>query len=131
MKLSMSFKNVRSTTRLEHIVQEKSQRMAKFFEGETSVAWTFSKADGGVTVDIKVTGPSQRYNASCKTDNIYNGLDAAIMKIEKQVIRKKEKVKNKIHRGKGAKEANVLTFTAKKTWEREVEMYNESLEKAA
>lgn len=132
MKMSMSFKNVRNSARLEAVIQEKTQKIAKFFNGKTEVFWTLTKGSRGVSIDIKVHGPSFSYHANSLTDNPYKGVDEAIGKIERQVKRKKDMTKNRIHRGKGAKGADILAFTPKKqTWERELEEYNESIENAA
>ena len=43
MKMSMSFKNVRHSSRLEETVTDKTEKLAKFFEGQTVVSWIFSK----------------------------------------------------------------------------------------
>lgn len=131
MKMTMSFKNVKNSTKLERVVQEKTQRIDKFFEGQTTIAWSFSKSDGGVVCDIKMSGPSFNYHAHTRTDNIYKGIDDTLSKIERQVQKKKEKVRNKLHRGKGAKEENVLQFTPRKTWEKEEQEYHDSIDKAA
>ena len=131
MKMTMSFKNVKNSSRLERVVTEKTKRMAKFFEGQTSIAWSFSKSDGGVVIDVKMSGPSFHYHAHSRTDNLYKGIDATITKIERQVKKKKEKIKNRMHRGKGMKEDNVLQFRPKQQWELEEQEYNESIDKAA
>lgn len=130
MKMTMSCKNVRNTGRFEKFVKEKTQKICKFFDGEASISWIFTRGDGGILVDIKVSSPAFYYHAHTLTASPYEGVDIVLGKIERQVIKKKEKIKNKIHR-----RAEVLDLDAereeKEIWEREVEMYYDYLDKAA
>ncbi|MCB9063162.1 MAG: ribosome-associated translation inhibitor RaiA [Halobacteriovoraceae bacterium] len=100
MKLTISFKNIDHTDSLDSRIKEKSKKLTKYFEGNTNVKWICSAKEGVHISELNLTGPHIEYHAKAQSDNLYKTLDMAISKIEKQIIRKKEKMKNKMHRKK-------------------------------
>ncbi|MBF0359850.1 MAG: ribosome-associated translation inhibitor RaiA [Oligoflexia bacterium] len=97
MKVSISFKNLEHTPALDEKIKEKTHKLEKYLDGNTDVHWVCSTQEGQHYADIKLSGPSFQYNASADSDNLYKTLDLAVSKMEKQLQRKKEKWKNKIH----------------------------------
>lgn len=99
MKIKVSFKNLEHTPALDEKIHQKTEKLEKYLDGNTEVHWTCRVNEGGLhSADIHLSGPSFQYNASADSDSMYKSLDMAISKIEKQLSRKKDKWKNKIHR---------------------------------
>ncbi|MBF0299023.1 MAG: ribosome-associated translation inhibitor RaiA [Oligoflexia bacterium] len=98
MKISISFKNLEHTPALDEKIKEKTHKLEKYLNGNTDVHWFCSVQEGKHCADVKLSGSSFQYNASADSDNLYKTLDLVITKVEKQLQRKKEKWKNKIHR---------------------------------
>jgi putative sigma-54 modulation protein len=97
MKIITSFKHLEHTPALDQKIEEKSQKLQKFFEGNFEVQWTcYVRDDGAQCADIKLLGPSFEYHANANADSLYKSLDLAVNKIEKQVHKKKDKWKNRI-----------------------------------
>jgi putative sigma-54 modulation protein len=97
MKIVSTFKNLEHTEALDERIEEKSQRLNKFFEGNFDVLWTcYIREDGQHCADIKVVGPAFEYHAGAFAENLYKTLDLAIGKIERQVHKKKTKWKSNI-----------------------------------
>jgi putative sigma-54 modulation protein len=97
MKIVSTFKNLEHTEALDERIEEKSQRLNKFFEGNFDVQWTcYIREDGQHCADIKVLGPAFEYHAAAFAENLYKTLDLAIGKIERQVHKKKTKCKSNI-----------------------------------
>lgn len=97
MKIVSSFKQLEHTPALDEKIQDKSQKLKKYFEGNFEVHWTcYVRDDGAQCADIKLLGPSFEYHAQAHSEKLYKTLDLAISKIEKQVQKKKDKWKNHI-----------------------------------
>lgn len=97
MKIVSSFKHLEHTPALDEKIQEKSQKLKKFFEGNFEVHWTcYVRDDGAHCADIKLIGPSFEYHATSHSESLYKSLDKSVSKIEKQVAKKKDKWKKRI-----------------------------------
>jgi putative sigma-54 modulation protein len=97
MKLKVSFKHLEHTPALDQKIQEKSERFSKYFDGKVSVAWTCWTDDHGHWAEIKLHGPSFDFFAKATSDNLYKCLDIVCDKLERQVEKKKSKMRNRIN----------------------------------
>lgn len=99
MKIVSSFKHLEHTPALDQKIQEKSERLSKYLDGNFEVHWTCSvRDDGAQLAEIKLVGPSIDYHASAHSDRLYKSLDLVINKIERQIQKKKDKWKSKINK---------------------------------
>ncbi|MFT6630931.1 MAG: putative sigma-54 modulation protein [Bacteriovoracaceae bacterium] len=97
MKIVSSFKHLEHTPALDAKIEEKSQKLKKFFDGNFEVHWTcYVRDDGAHCAEIKLLGPSFEYHATAHSETLYKSLDLAVNKIEKQMSKKKDKWKSKI-----------------------------------
>jgi putative sigma-54 modulation protein len=97
MKIVSSFKHLEHTPALDKKIEEKSQKLKKFFDGNFEVHWTcYVRDDGAHCAEIKLLGPSFEYHSTGHSDTLYKSLDLAVNKIEKQMSKKKDKWKSKI-----------------------------------
>lgn len=97
MKIISSFKHLEHTAALDEKIQEKSQKLKKFFDGNFEVHWTcYVRDDGAHCADIKLLGPNFEYHGSAQSETLYKSLDLAVNKVEKQVFKKKDKWKKRI-----------------------------------
>ena len=98
MKIVSSFKQLEHTPALDEKIQEKSEKLQKYLEGNFEVHWTCSvRDDGAQLAEIKLIGPGIDYHASAHSDRLYKSLDLVISKIERQVHKKKDKWKKRIN----------------------------------
>ena len=98
MKVKISFKHLQHTPALDERIREKSQRIEKYLDGKCQVKWTCYVKNQQHYADVELIGPTFDYHATGKSDSLYKSLDKAIYKLESQLIKKKEKMKNKLHR---------------------------------
>lgn len=94
--------------RLERILNEKLSRLQKYFDDEVGVKVVCSKAQKQEKLEITVTSKGLLYRSEVTTDNMYNNIDIALPKLEKQIVRMNEK--RKAIKGKGSKQENFLPF---------------------
>ena len=100
MDITISFKDIDHTPSIDSRIKKKSQRLEKFFEGRSSVQWTCFSDGVSHFAEITMEGPTFRLNAKASDRNLYHALDKVINKIEIQLKKQKEKLKNPIHQKK-------------------------------
>lgn len=100
MKITISFKHLEHTPALDAKIREKSEHLAKYLDGNTTIKWTCSVKEGASgehVAELHVHGPKCDFHATAHSDNLYKCLDLAVEKVEKQMSKKKEKWKNHLH----------------------------------
>ncbi len=97
MKVQVSFKHLEHTPALDEIIQSKSEKLEKYLGGNINVQWVCYVQEGKHYAEIKLLGPQFEYHAKGHSESMYKTCDVVIEKIEKQLIKKKQKWKNHIH----------------------------------
>jgi putative sigma-54 modulation protein len=97
MKINIAFKHLDHTPALDKRIREKTNRLEKYLDGNTTVEWTCSAKDSIHSAEVKFTAPHCQYYANAESESLYKTIDLAIAKIERQVEKKKEMWKEKIH----------------------------------
>lgn len=95
MKVTISFKHLEHTPSLDERIHEKSEKLSKYFEGKSHIKWNCSVKEGSHYAEIDLSGPNFNYHATASSDNLYKSFDLVVAKIEKQLQKKKDKVKIK------------------------------------
>jgi putative sigma-54 modulation protein len=98
MKLTISFQNMKHTPSLDERIEEKTQKLDRYFEGKYHAKWTCTVKDNSHHAEVELIGPRETYHASAKADNMYKTFDAVVAKLEKQIHKKHDRIRNKIHR---------------------------------
>lgn len=127
MKVIISFKHLDHTLALDQKIREKSEHIEKFLETEATLRWTCYVKSNQHYAELSLTGSHFRYHATANSDNLYKTLDLAIAKLEKQMSRKKEIWKNKLHRQK----RRLRLVESDDVWENYKQFYDEDYKKAA
>ena len=109
MKITISFKNLKHTPSLDLRIKEKSSKLEKYFDnGYSKVDWVCYVKDGIHYAEVSVHGAHFEYHARANADNLYKTFDLATAKLEKQLTKKKERRKNKLHKFKRGTEIMIL-----------------------
>lgn len=98
MKLTVSYKHIEATPAIDEKIEKKAMKLKKYFDGKINVNWICSVEDGLHHSNVTVNGDNFEAHAKSSEDSLYKTLDGAIEKLEKQLIRKKETMKSRIHR---------------------------------
>lgn len=97
MKLKISFKHLDHTPALDQRIKEKSEKFEKYFEGNTNIQWFCWVHNDEHWAEIKVHGPKFDFFAKACADNMYKSLDLVVDKMERQIEKQKDQMKNKLH----------------------------------
>jgi putative sigma-54 modulation protein len=98
MTLNISFKNLEATDAIKNYTQEKSEKLAKYFKGRIGVTWTFSVERQGQVAHCHMVGNNMDYFGEAETQDLYASIDVVVDKIEKQLRKHKEIVKDHLHK---------------------------------
>jgi len=98
MELNMSFKHMEPTEAIKAYAKDKSERLSKYFRGRISVNWNFSIEKQAQIAHCHMLGNHMDYFGEASTANLYASIDETVDKIEKQLRKHKEIVKDHLHR---------------------------------
>ncbi len=101
MTVNTSFKHIRPSNAIKAYAKEKSEKLKKYFQGRITVSWNFTIEKQAHIAHCHLLGNHMDYFAEANTeDGLYAAIDLAIDKVEKQVHKHKEIVKNHLHRSR-------------------------------
>ncbi len=106
MILNMSFKHIEPQESVKRYATTKSEKLKKFFRGKISVTWNFTKEKQDWIAHCHLVGNRMDYFSETAAPDLYSSIDLVIDKINKQVKRHKEIVKNHLHRGEHTAESS-------------------------
>jgi putative sigma-54 modulation protein len=112
MRVTISFRNIRHTKTIDQKIQEKSEKLAKFLEGKSFVKWACNFEDGHFYAEVSLIGPKFEYHAHSSSDTLLTTLDQATHKIQKQIQKRKDKLRNRIH----TKHKEVVIMDVEQAW---------------
>lgn len=100
MNIHMTFRQMDATEALKTRVNEMSEKLRIFIPSQTEVTWIcYVDADVHVA-DLRLSGPHIDYFVQAKTGDLYQSIDEAADKMEKQLKKHKEILKDHIHRNR-------------------------------
>lgn len=99
MNLNISFKNITPSDALKEFIQDKSQTLSRYFQGQISVNWTISEEKLHRIAHCHLVGNHMDFFGEGSTEDYKASVDVALQKIEKQIRKHKEIVKDHLHKG--------------------------------
>lgn len=101
MILNMSFKHMEPSDSIKKFTEEKSEKLKKYFHGKIHMTWNFSVERQNQIAHCHLVGNHMDYFGEASTSDLYASIDMAIDKLEKQLRKHKEIVKDHLHRNGG------------------------------
>lgn len=98
MELKMSFKHMKPSNAIKTFATEKSQKLAKYFRGRISVNWNFVVEKQAHVAHCHMVGNNMDFFGEGETEDMQASIDVAISRIEKQLRKTKEVVKDHLHK---------------------------------
>ena len=108
MQISVTFKNIDPSDHLKSYVQNKLNKLDKLLENPAEANVVLSVEKIRHIAEIKIIGDRLNINCREKTGDMYSSIDLALDKLEKQIKKTKQKIRN--HRQGSRSE----------TWDRDV-----------
>ncbi|MBI5599319.1 MAG: ribosome-associated translation inhibitor RaiA [Deltaproteobacteria bacterium] len=100
MQVSVTFRHMDSSEALKNYAGQKSERLGKYLVSPAEVHWVLSVEKIRHIAEATIVAKNLSIKAKTSTQEMYSAIDMALDKLEKQVRKHKEKVKN--HKAAGA-----------------------------
>lgn len=94
MQISVTFKNLDPSEHLKSYVQNKLNKLDKLLDNPAEANVVLSVEKIRHIAEIKITGDRLNINCREKTSDMYSSIDMALDKLEKQIKKNKQKVRN-------------------------------------
>jgi len=98
MNINISFKQMDSSDALRTFIYDKSAVLSKYFQGKVSVNWNLCLEKQNCVAHCHLLGNNMDFFGSATTDDFKASIDDALEKIEKQLRKRKEIIKDHLHR---------------------------------
>jgi putative sigma-54 modulation protein len=102
MQIHMTFRQMDATESLKQHVTDKTERLKKFVPDQVEAHWVFYVEADIHVADLRVQGPHIDYFGQAKTTDLYQSIDDVVEKVEKQLRKHKEIVKDHLHRNRAS-----------------------------
>ncbi len=94
MQISVTFKNLDPSDHLKSYVQNKLDKLDKLLDNPAEAHVVLSVEKIRHIAEIKIIGDRLSINCREKTSDMYSSIDMALDKLEKQIKKNKQKIKN-------------------------------------
>ena len=95
MRIEFLTKNYNPSEKLKDVITKKVERLDKFFEDDTKVKIMLKKSNDVETLELTIVLDSVVMRAEVSGDNMYDNIDIALPKLEKQIIKHRTKLSAK------------------------------------
>ncbi len=94
MSISINFTghNVETTDSLKDLTTKKLERLTRYFDRISSIDVTFNVEHLMQCVEATVRVPGNVFHATSKAEDMYEAIDNLVSKLNKQVLKHKEKI---------------------------------------
>lgn len=95
MKIEYLTKNYNAAEKLKDIIDKKLSRLDKFFDEDTGIKVLLKQANDVYTMELTISVGNGVFRSEVYGDNMYNNIDLALPKLEKQIIKHHKKIADK------------------------------------
>lgn len=95
MRIEFLTKNYNPSDKLKDVITKKVERLDKFFENDTKVKIMLKQANDVDTLELTIVLDGAVLRAEVSSDNMYDNIDLALPKLEKQIIKHRSKLASK------------------------------------
>lgn len=106
MKLNIKGRNIEVTDALRQYIEKRLSKFSKFLNDLSEAVVTISTEKFTHKIDVLLKVNGHLIQAEGKTEDLYSAVDQVVEKLEKQVLKYKEKIQNK-NKKDGAKHLSV------------------------
>lgn len=98
MKIEFLERNYKISNKLKNIITEKIERLSKYFGEDAKVKVLCSEQNKQKKLELTIVNKGVLYRSEVSSDEMYSNIDLALPKIEKQIVRRKDKklAKNRV-----------------------------------
>jgi len=110
MNIQISSKNYTVSNKLKDIIQKKVERLDRYFSDKAD-AKVFCRKDNALCkLELTIQDGGLLFRSEVTSDNMYQNVDMALPKVEKQIIKYSSKLKDKFHKKSALEKKDWLYF---------------------
>ena len=98
MNIKYVSKNYKISDKFKDVLERKLEKLDKYFEKEYDVKVSCSEQNDSEKLEITINADGLFLRSEVVSDNMYNNIDLALPKIEKQIVKSATKYKTKFKR---------------------------------
>lgn len=87
MKLEITQKNYDISKRLKELIEKKVNKLSKYFSDDANCKVVCKEDNKRYKLEITINGKGSFFRSEVSGDNMYENLDLALPKIEKQIVK--------------------------------------------
>ncbi|GBC62624.1 ribosomal subunit interface protein [Desulfonema ishimotonii] len=95
MQTSVTFKNIDPSDHLKSYVQDKLNRFDRFLDNPAEASVVLSVEKFRHIAEVNITGDRLKINGREETNDMYSAIDMVMDKLEKQIKKNKEKIRER------------------------------------
>ncbi len=95
MEIKYVSKNYKISDKLKDIIEKKIQKLEKYFAKDASVKVACSEQNDICKLEVTIGSAGLFIRSEVESDNMYNNIDLAMPKLERQIVKNTKKYKSK------------------------------------
>lgn len=95
MEIKYVSKNYKISDKLKDIIEKKLQKLDKYFNKDTQVKVVCIEQNDVCKLEVTINSAGLFIRSEVESDNMYNNIDLAMPKLERQIVKNNKKYKSK------------------------------------
>ncbi len=98
MKIKYYAKNYKITNKFKEVIEKKLEKLERYFTNDYDIKVACSVQNNNNKLEITINADGLFLRSEVVSDNMYNNIDLALPKIEKQIVKNASKYRSKFKR---------------------------------
>ncbi len=99
MKIEIVSKNYQVSDKLKEIIKKKINRLDKYFDKSATAKVLCKKENNISKLELNIRSNGLYYRAEVTGDSMFDNIDLALPKVERQIVKYGDKIESKLKRG--------------------------------
>lgn len=99
MKIEITAKNYEVSQKLRTIIEKKVEKLSKYFDDDAQVKVLCKQENNIMKLELNVRSKGLYYRSEVAGDNMYENIDLALPKVERQIVKYADRFRSKFRKG--------------------------------
>ena len=95
MEIKYIAKNYKISDKLKEVIEKKLSKLEKYFNKDVDVKVACTEQNDNCKLEVTINSAGLFIRSEVSSDNMYNNIDLAMPKLERQIVKNNKKYKNK------------------------------------
>ncbi len=95
MEIKYVAKNYKISDKFKDIIEKKLSKMERYFDKNVEIKVSCTEQNDRCKLELTINSSGLYLRSEVESDNMYNNIDTALPKLEKQIIKNNKKYRNK------------------------------------